>query len=149
MVARLTCNVSPHTMNQRGKYMRIFRRLRLGIGRFGLGVGVVIGSISALIVVLNWLFGVPVAQAATAVGSVSTAVGVFLALLTLRNTHEWNRRHYTVEFLDDWNESARKHLAVLEREFPEFFAVPDFITDPHLRNSWCLDRARAEELVKP
>ena len=99
--------VSPHTMNHRGKNMRIFRYLRLGIGRFGLGIGAVIGIILALVVVLNWLFGIPVAQAVTAVGSVSTAVGVFLAFLALRSTHEWNRRSYTAEFLDDWNESAR------------------------------------------
>lgn len=129
--------------------MCIFRLLRLGIVRFGWGVGAAIGSILALIVVLNWLFGVPVAQAVTAVGSVSTAVGVFLAFLALRNTHEWNRRSYTAEFLDDWNESARKHLAVLERQFPELFAVPDFITNPDLRNSWCLDQTIAEQLVKP
>ncbi len=55
--------VSPHTMNHRGKNMRIFRYLRLGIGRFGLGIGAVIGIILALVVVLNWLFGIPVAQA--------------------------------------------------------------------------------------
>ena len=128
--------------------MRICRLFRLGIGRFGLGVGIVIGSIIALIIVLNFLFGVPMAQAATAVGSVSTAVGVFLAFFALRNTHEWYRRNYTAEFLDDWNESARKHLAILERQFPEFFAVPDFITNPDLRNSWCLDQTIAEQLVK-
>ena len=128
--------------------MRIFRLQGLGTGKFGLAIGVVIGTISAVIVVLNWLFGVPVAQAVTAVGSASTAVGVFLALLTLRNTHEWNRRHYTIEFLDDWNESARKHLAVLEKQFPKLFAVPDFITEPNLMNSWPLDKDRAKELVK-
>ena len=128
--------------------MCIFRLHGSGKGRFWLGVGIVIGSISAVILVLNRLFGVPVVQAVTAVSSVSTAVGVLLALLTLRHTHEWNRRHYTVEFLDDWNESARRHLTVLEKQFPEFFAVPDFIKDPNLMNSWRLDQDRAKQLVE-
>ena len=111
-------------------------------------IGVVIGSIIAIILIFNLIFGIPVVQAATAVGSVSTAIGVFLAFSALRNTHEWNRRNYTAEFLDDWNENASNHLAILAREFPKFFAVPDFITNPDLRNSWCLDQARAEQLVK-
>jgi hypothetical protein len=128
--------------------MRIFRLLRLGVSRFWIGVVVVIGSISGIIVVLTCLFGVPIMQAVTAVGSVSTAVGVFLALLTLRATHEWNRRHYTIEFLGDWNERARKHLVVIEKQFPEFFAVPDFIKNPDLMDSWRLDPNRAKQLVK-
>jgi hypothetical protein len=128
-------------MNQRGKDMRF-------LGTPWLSISVVIGSIITLILALNLLFGVPGFQAATAVGSVATAIGVFLAFLALRNTHEWNRRNYTAEFLDDWNENASQRLAILAREFPKFFAVPDFITNPGLRNSWCLDQARAEQLVK-
>lgn len=128
--------------------MRIFRFLNLDIGGLGLGFVIIIGSISAVIVVLIRLFGVPVVQAMTAVGSVSTAVAVFLALLSFRNTHEWNRRHYTIEFLGNWNESTRQHFVALEKRFPEFFAVPDFITNPDLMESWCLDRNQAKELVE-
>jgi hypothetical protein len=123
--------------------MSIFRLPGIGTGRFAL----VIGSIIASIVLLNRLFDLPLALAATAVGSLSTAVGVFLAFLTLRNTHEWNRRHYTIEFLEDWNEGARKHSAALETKFPDLFAVPDFITNPDLMNSWSLDQSRAEQLA--
>lgn len=128
--------------------MHIFRFLNVGVRRLVLGVVIIIGSISGVIVVLIWLFGVPVVQAMTAVGSVSTAVGVFLALLSLRNTHEWNRRHYTIDFLGNWNESTRKHFVALEKQFPEFFAVPDFITSPHLMESWCLDKNQAKQLVE-
>ncbi len=127
--------------------MRIFGVSRPGKGRFALATAVVIGGI--VIVVLNLIVGVPMAQTVTAVGSVFTAVGVFLAFLALRNRHEWNRRHYTVEFLSDWNESARKHLVVLETQFPEFFAVPDFIANPDLINSWRLNQSHAEQIVKP
>ena len=125
----------------------MLKLLQLYTVRFWLGVGVAIISIVVFVVLLNWLFLIPVAQAVMAVGSLSTAVGVFLAFLTLRNTHEWNRRHYTIEFSDDWNECARKHLNVLERQFPELFAVPDFIEKPDLMNCWCLNRRTAEQLV--
>lgn len=127
--------------------MHIFRLLHLNIGRFWLGVVLVIGSISAVIVIVSLLFRVPIVQAITAVGSVSTAVGVFLALLTIRNAHEWNRRHYTIEVLENWNECARKHLIVLEKQFPDFFAVPDFIINPDLMGSWCIDENQAKQLL--
>jgi hypothetical protein len=134
-------------MHPAEKCMSILRFRWPSINRFWPGAGIVIGSICVVIFVLNQAFCIPVMQAATAVGSVSTAVGVLLALLTLRHTHEWNRRHYTVEFLDDWNENARSHLTVLEKQFPEFFAVPDFIKNPDLMNSWRLSEERAKQLV--
>jgi hypothetical protein len=120
----------------------------LCVSRFRLGIIIVIGSIGAAIAILSRMFGVPVLQAATAVGSVATAVGIFLALISLRDTHEWNRRHFTIELLDNWNESAREHLSVLENQFPGFFPVPDFITNPDLMTLWCLDQNMAKQLVK-
>ena len=128
--------------------MSISRLLCLGVCRFWIGVVFVISSISAVVVVLSEVFGVPIVQAMNAVGSVSTAVGIFLALLTLRNTHEWNRRQFTIQFLGNWNESTRKHFVALEKQFPEFFAVPDFITKPDLMELWCLDKNEAKKLIE-
>jgi len=128
--------------------MRILRFQSLGVGRLALGVFVIIAIITAIIVMLSCLFGVPILQALTAVGSVSTAVAIFFAILTLRDTQEWNRRQYTVELLDNWNDSTRKHFLALKKEFPEYFAVPDFITTPALMESWCLDKTKAKELAE-
>lgn len=128
--------------------MHIFKSLRLGIINYWLGVGMVICIIGAIIIVLNIWFGIPIQQAVIVVGSLSTAVGVFLAFLTLHNTHEWNRRHYTVVFFDDWNERGRKHLAVLEKQFPDFFAVPDIISKPEIMESWCIDKNLAKKIVE-
>jgi hypothetical protein len=101
-----------------------------------------------MIILLSWLAGVTVIQSILAVGSVSTAVGIFIALWTLHEAHEWNRRHYTIELLDKWNENARKHLEALEIEFPDLFAVPDFIARPEVKTTWCINRDRAKRLVK-
>jgi hypothetical protein len=43
-----------------------------------------------------------------------------------------------------WPLKARDHLAFLEREFPQYFAVPDFIASPDKMDSWRMDQARAE-----
>jgi hypothetical protein len=115
---------------------------------------ILIAAICAAIGALSWLSEIPVWKAATAIGSVSTAMGIVLALLSLRNAqqtlqdaHEWNRRHYTVEFLSDWNERARTHLAELERKFPDFFAVPDFINNPEEMKSWRMHHIEAKNVV--
>lgn len=80
-------------------------------------------------------------------GVVVTAIGVYHAFATLRASHEWNRRHYTVEMTAAWNHEARALLANLTRYFPEFFQVPDFISDDRQRDRWCIDKDMAERLV--
>lgn len=80
-------------------------------------------------------------------GIVVTAIGVYLAFATLRASHEWNRRHYTVEMAAAWNHEARALLANLTMHFPEFFQVPDFISDDRQRDQWCIDEDMAERLV--
>ncbi|HXR25398.1 MAG TPA: hypothetical protein VN742_08565 [Candidatus Binataceae bacterium] len=87
-------------------------------------------------------------EVAAAVGAVLTAVGLVLGVVTLRHTHDWNRRHYTIEFISGWNEHARDHLAALEQAFPEFRAVPDFIQDPAAQSKWLLQTEWAERLIK-
>jgi hypothetical protein len=128
--------------------MRIFRSLSLCVGRLGLSFLGVIVIISAITVILIYLFAVPVLQALTVVGSVSTAVGIFLAILTLRDTQEWNRRQYTVDFLKNWNECTREHFVELEKQFPDFLAVPDFIKKPDLVESWCIDKEKAKLIAE-
>ena len=116
--------------------------------RFWRVIGIILVSVSIMIILLSWLAGVTVIQSILAVGSVSTAVGIFIALWTLHEAHEWNRRHYTIELLDKWNENARKHLEALEIEFPDLFAVPDFIARPEVKTTWFINRDRAKRLVK-
>jgi hypothetical protein len=86
-------------------------------------------------------------QAVVAVGALSTAVGIFLAYYSLRDSHEWNRRQYTIQFLGCWNECARDHLNVLEKEFPDLLNVPDFIKNPDLIKTWCIKDEEAKKLA--
>jgi hypothetical protein len=128
--------------------MLSFNLSKVRIGKFGQAVIAVVAGTGLIVAAVSYTCGVSFLQAAPAVGSLATALAVFLALLTLRNAHEWNRRHYTIEFMVSWNDHAREHLVALEREFPEFFSVPDFIKNPGLRHSWCLDGTKARQLVK-
>jgi hypothetical protein len=91
--------------------------------------------------------GISLFQGIIAIGSLSTAVGVFLAFFSLRESHDWNRRQYTIEYFSHWNEGARKHLNILEKEFPDMLNVPDFIANPELMNSWCLNDDKSKMLV--
>ena len=50
-------------------------------------------------------------------GPIVTAIGVFVAVWTLRSNHEWNRRQYTGLLISGWNDkTSLHHLAVI----PEF-----------------------------
>jgi hypothetical protein len=114
----------------------------------GLSVITAIIIIGTITVILRYLFGESILQTLIAVGSASTAIAIFIAILTLRDSHEWNRRQYTIEFLRDWNESTREHFIELELQFPEFFEVPDYINDPAMMESWCIDKNRSTEIIK-
>lgn len=96
---------------------------------------------------LQYTTGMETSQAATSVASFITALAVALALRTFKATHEWNRRHYTVEMLSQWNEKGRFHVEFLQRQFPEYFPVPDFVKNPEALREWRLDPARAKEIA--
>ena len=110
-------------------------------------VAIVVFSTSAVTGILSSVMHLRLPEAAASVGSLLTVVALLLAFNTLRDTHEWNRRHYTIELMGSWNTRARPHLAFLEHEFPDFFAVPDFIGNPEVLRSWKLDPRRAVQLV--
>lgn len=59
------------------------------------------------------LLGVAVSAAAL----VWTATGV-------RDQHEWNRRHYAIEMLREWNTETFKHKAALEGAYPKLYEDP-------------------------
>jgi hypothetical protein len=47
-----------------------------------------------------------------------TALGLIVAVWTLRANHEWNRRNYTVGLITAWNEKTSSHRKVIERLRP-------------------------------
>src|SRR5712692_1614848 len=100
------------------------------------------------ILILTYIVGYPVKDSATIVGPLLTAFGLFLAFSTLREGHEWNRRHFTVQLIGGWNAQAREHLTSLTREFPAFFQVPDFIKNPEAKKSWTINPDRAKRIVR-
>jgi hypothetical protein len=107
----------------------------------------VVLAAAVVIGLLSYKLGMRLPEAAASIGSLLTVVALLLAFNTLRETHEWNRRHYTIELMGSWNTRARPHLSFLEHEFPNFFAVPDFIGNPEVLRSWKLDADRARQLV--
>ena len=115
--------------------------------KFWLVAALLVSATAALVGTLSYVAGIKLLEAATSIGSLFTVVAVLLAVFSLRADHEWNRRHYTLELMGLWNSRARPHLTYLEHEFPEFFAVPDFIENPELLNSWRLDTERARLLI--
>ena len=102
---------------------------------------------AVLIVGIAQVPGVTVSEAIAASGLVMTALSLFLGAITLRETHDWNRRHYTVELMQNWNPQTRKHLAYLRQHFPDFMNVPDFIAKPESKSSWEMDREIAKAAV--
>ena len=61
-------------------------------------------AIPGTIAVLRYLTPLGSLEVLSGAGLILTAVGLFLGVLTLRETHEWNRRHYTVELMASWKE---------------------------------------------
>ncbi|QNI30846.1 DUF4760 domain-containing protein [Alloacidobacterium dinghuense] len=51
-------------------------------------------------------------------GPIVTAVGVFVAVWTLRANHDWNRRQYTAILVAGWNEKTSIHRKAIERLRP-------------------------------
>jgi hypothetical protein len=88
-----------------------------------------------------------VPESASTVGAIAAASAFLLAYQTLRATHEWNRRHYTIEMAARWNKEARPHLDFLEKQYPLFFAVPDFVKNRDAISSWKMDADEARRLL--
>ena len=51
-------------------------------------------------------------------GPIITAIGVFVAVWTLRANHEWNRRQYTASLVAAWNEKTSSHRKAIEKLRP-------------------------------
>jgi hypothetical protein len=51
-------------------------------------------------------------------GPIVTAIGVFVAVWTLRANHEWNRRHYTALLVSGWNDKTSVHRRAIEKLRP-------------------------------
>jgi bacteriorhodopsin len=64
--------------------MRNVSLKQLHLSKFGEGAIALVVAIPAIVVVLSYAAGAPLLQVATAVGSLSTAVGVLMALLSGR-----------------------------------------------------------------
>ena len=88
-------------------------------------------------------------QAETATHSLANAYdNLALMKKALEDDHEWRRIHYTSQLLTDWNASARIHLAHLNKRFPNFQSVPDFISNPDLKNHWRLPLEDAKRIFE-
>lgn len=47
-----------------------------------------------------------------------TAIGVIIAIYTLRANHDWNRRNYAISLLEKWNEKTIVHRRAIENFLP-------------------------------
>jgi hypothetical protein len=72
-----------------------------------------------------------------------TAVGVLVAVLTLRANHDWNRRQYAMQILADWNPQTSEHRKAIESAFPGLIDV-----DRNSNKVVELSRARAAEIYE-
>src|SRR5262245_15499681 len=66
----------------------IRRYIKFGV--YALAIAFLIGLALKL---AAWLTGTQPWQNAPAIGALATAIGVLLAFVSLRSTHDWNRRH--------------------------------------------------------
>src|SRR5216683_1167020 len=51
-------------------------------------------------------------------GAVITAIGVLVAVWTLRANHDWNRRQYTALLVANWNDKTSSHRKAIEKLRP-------------------------------
>ena len=102
-----------------------------------------------MILILTYAFNFTIKEAMSIAGSILTALSVFLAFIAIRDTHEWNRRRFTIDLTKDWNVEAREHIAYLSVKFPRYFEVPDFIGDPKEKVFWCIDNCANDQFMIP
>jgi Domain of unknown function (DUF4760) len=57
----------------------------------------------------------------TAGGLVVSAVALVCAAYGIHEQHQWNRRHFAVEMIREWNNQSSLHKAAIENAYPELF----------------------------
>ena len=95
--------------------------------------------------------GVETASAAVTTSAIATALAVLMAYHSMREGHEWNRRHETVRLMVEWDQRARIHLDALEQRYPQIFDFPAITdekwNDPnYYDDDWCIPEADVEKL---
>jgi hypothetical protein len=58
-----------------------------------------------------------------------TASSLEVAGSSLRDQYEWNRRHYAIEMLREWNTQTAVHKAALECAYSELYSAPGWKMD--------------------
>ena len=53
-----------------------------------------------------------------AIGATGTLTGAWLAYRALVSNHDWNRRHYALEIIRNWNDLTADHAKAIEEAFP-------------------------------
>lgn len=130
-ICYLLLNIFRYSMTLRMSLLRqkVHDSRLLGIaGKLWLRALVIVVCMAGLVTILHKLVGFGLQEAATATGSIAAATVAATALLlaqrTLRDTHDWNRRHYTIEIQSRWNKEARPHL--------DYQSILMFLTMSHL-----------------
>ena len=110
-------------------------------------------TISAILF-LNICMSLDLRDSATIIGTNFTAVSIYLAYLSIRETHEWNRRNLTIQLMGNWNQQTRSHLDVLMEQFPDFAIRPQSSADDQwaanpewIDPRWSMNDRRAGEIV--
>jgi len=107
-------------------------------------------NVSALVLVIGSIeeltrrTQLKISESATTVACVVTSISFLLAYRTLRATHEWNRRQFTVTMSSRWNSALRPHLLFLEGRYPDVVQVPDYSNDEIDMSSWSMSDAEAK-----
>lgn len=74
------------------------------------------------------------------IGVVVAAVGAWLAYRTLKSSHDWKRRQYTMDLLRRWSDNAIEHAKALET------AIPRILEQDQRADGSELTRQRATEI---
>ncbi|MDQ1638092.1 MAG: hypothetical protein QOF62_1431 [Pyrinomonadaceae bacterium] len=57
----------------------------------------------------------------TAGGLIVSAVALVCAAYGINEQHTWNRRHFAVEMIREWNNQSSSHKAAIENAYPQLF----------------------------
>lgn len=106
------------------------------------------------IIFLHMCMGLELRDSATIIGTNFTAISIYLAYLSIRETHEWNRRNLTIQLMGNWNQQTRSHLDILIEQFHDFSIRPqssaddEWATNPEwVHPQWSMNEQRAEDIV--
>lgn len=59
-----------------------------------------------------------ISEFAKLIGIIGTFIGVWIAVRSLRENHEWNRRQYAMNIIVNWNQNTVEHAKAIEEQFP-------------------------------